>query len=286
MSRHLASCALLFMALASANVFGDDPAPHITQVEDRIWSCEFTSTTIDAPMRFLVVLPEGATLESEPLPTIYFLHGRGRNEHTLLENETTRARVMASPCAVVLPRGRDGWYVDSPVLPEERYASYVDEVMTLAEKHFPVTRDAKTRAIGGWSMGGYGATYTACRRSGEIAAVASIIGVIDFPRPAVPAPKQNYQVPPRFGTDPKVWENYNPRRLMSRLRGTAIFVAYADQATERQMNEAFIADARAAGFPVETLVTHGAHTFPMVEQALPSAFFFLERAVGAKPPEP
>lgn len=270
--------------ILSVSVHADD-APQITPVEDRIWSCEFTSAAIKAPMRFLVVLPEGATRESDPLPVIYFLHGRGRNERTLLENETTRARVLASPCAVVLPRGRDGWYVDSPVQPEERYASYIDEVMTLAEKHFPVSRTARSRAIGGWSMGGYGATYTACRRSGDFAAVASIIGVIDFPRPAVPQPKQNYQVPPRFGTDPKVWEQYNPRLLIPRLRGTAIFIAFADEATERQMNEAFIADARAAGFPVETLVTHGAHTFPMVEQGLPPAFSFLERAVGAVPPK-
>jgi S-formylglutathione hydrolase FrmB len=253
-------------AFDTATACGDD-APQITSVEDGVWSCEFTSAAIQAPMRFLVVLPVGAARESEPLPTIYFLHGRGRNERTLLENETTRARLMKSPCAIVLPRGRDGWYIDSPVLPGERYASYVDEVMTLAEKHFPVSRTASKRGIGGWSMGGYGAMYTACRRSGDFAAAASIIGILDFPRPPVDGPKQNYAVPPRFGTDPTVWENYSPRRLMPRLRATRLFVAYADQATERQMNEVFLADAQAAGYQVETLITHGAHTFPMVEQA-------------------
>ncbi|HEX3872000.1 MAG TPA: alpha/beta hydrolase-fold protein [Pirellulales bacterium] len=273
-------------AFASVPAFPADDHPRITVVEDRVWSCEFTSAAVDVPMRFLVVLPAGATRESAPLPTIYFLHGRGRHERTLFENETTRPRVLASPCAVVLPRGRDGWYMDSPAMPDERYAGYVDEVIALAEEHFPVSRTARSRAIGGWSMGGYGAMYTACRRSGDFAAAASVIGLIDFPRLAVGGPEQNYEVPPRFGTDPAVWQKYDPRHLMARLRSTALFVAYADQAVERQMNEAFLADAHAAGFTVETLVLHGGHTFPMVEQGLPPAFSFMEHAVGATPPKP
>ncbi len=288
-ARSLAASLLLILGVfvsASATTRAADDTTRITLVEDRVWSCEFTSAAVHVPMRFLVVLPAGATLESLPLPTIYFLHGRGRHERTLLENETTRARVLASPCAVVLPRGRDGWYMDSPVLPGERYAGYIDEVIALAEKHFPVSRTARSRAIGGWSMGGYGAMYTACRRSGDFAAVASIIGLIDFPRPAVGEPNQNYEVPPRFGIDPAVWDKYNPRHLMARLRGTALFAAYADQAVERQMNESFLADAHAAGFTVERLILRGGHTFPMVEQGLPHAFSFMEHALGATPPKP
>jgi hypothetical protein len=73
---------------------------------------------------------------------------------------------------------------------------------------------------------------------------------------------------------------------MAHLRGTAVFAAYADQAVERQMNESFLADARAAGLPVETLVLRGGHTFPMVEQGLPHAFSFMEHALGATPPAP
>jgi S-formylglutathione hydrolase FrmB len=285
----IATCLLRILGVlvsASATARAADDTTRITRVEDRVWSCEFTSQAVRLPMCFLVVLPAGATLESGPLPTIYFLHGRGRHERTLLENATTRARVLASPCVVVLPRGRDGWYMDSPALPGERYAGYLDEVITLAEKSFPVSRTARTRAIGGWSMGGYGAMYTACRRSGDFAAVASIIGLIDFPRPAVGEPRQNYTVPPRFGSDAAVWDKYNPRHLMAHLRGTPLFAAYADQAVERQMNEAFLADAQAAGLGVETLVLRGGHTFPMVEQGLPHAFSFMEHALGVTPPKP
>ena len=255
-----------------------DQSVTIASVEPRVWSCDFISTALGKPMRFLVVLPEGVGLTNAPLPVIYFLHGRGRNERTLLDNNT-RKRVLASPCAVVLPRGGDGWYINSPTIAADRYADYLDEVLSLAEQHFPVSREARGRAIGGWSMGGYGSTYTACRRPGAFAAVAPIIGILDFPRPDIPERGQNYAVPPRFGDDPDVWLKLNPRRLLANLKGVPLFVAYADKAAERQMNEAFLADAHAAGIKVEVLRLSGGHTFPIVEQAVPPAFTFLENSL-------
>jgi S-formylglutathione hydrolase FrmB/lysophospholipase L1-like esterase len=256
-------------------------ALQIAPVEPRVWSCDFKSTALDGlPMRFLVVLPPGDDLQHARLPVIYFLHGRGRHERTLLEDPLTRARVLASPCAVVLPRGRDGWYVNSPVTARDRYADYVDEVITLAEQHFPVSTQARERGIGGWSMGGYGAMYTAGRRPHDFGAVAAIIGILDFPRPAIPLAGQNYTVPPRFGIDPDVWRTVNPRLLLPGLKDVPLFVAYADHAPERQMNEVFLSDAAKLGMTVKTLRMSGGHTFPMVQQGLGPAFSFLEEHIG------
>jgi len=251
--------------------------PRVAALEPRVWACDFASQALGRPMRFLIVLPEGASLGGTRVPVVYFLHGRGRHERTLLEDAITRPVVLAARFAIVLPRGQDGWYVNAPAAPADRFADYLDEVLATAEEQFPVSREAAGRAIGGWSMGGYGATYTAGRRAGDFAAVASLIGVIDFPRAPVGEPSQNYAVPARFGTDPDGWRPLNPRLRLPRLRGTPHFIAYADQAFERQMNEVFIADARALGIEVEVLRLSGGHTFPMVEQSLPAALAFLER---------
>lgn len=281
MRRNLVSAWLLGVTTVCCLAEEAVVVPQIAQVEPRLWSCDFKSATLGGvAMRFLVVLPPGVALQSAPQPVIYFLHGRGRHERTLLENPLTRARVLASSCALVLPRGRDGWYVNSPVVPADRYADYVDEVMALAERHFPVSRVAKERAIGGWSMGGYGAMYTACRRPDAFAAVASIIGILDFPRPAIAEPGQNYTVPARFGTDPKFWREVDPRLLLPRLRTVPLFIAYADHAAERQMNEAFLADAKELQMAVEIMRLSGGHTFPMVEQSLPAALAFLEGKIS------
>lgn len=272
--------AIAACCLASCPGFAAEP-PRISVVEPRIWACDFPSEALGIEMRFLVILPEGATLKGDRLPVIYFLHGLGRYECTLLENATTRLRVLASPCAVVLPRGKNGWYMNSPVTPADRYADYIDEVIRLAEANFPVAQEATQRGIGGWSMGGYGAVYTAGRRAGDFAAVAAIIGILDFPRPAIAEKAQNYKVPARFGTDPGIWKQFNPRLFLPQLRDTPLFVAYADQAAERQMNEVFLANAESLGCSVEVLRLSGGHTFPMVEQALPDVFEFLERHLTA-----
>lgn len=279
MKRALGGLVLgLLLAVARAAA---EEAPRIEPVEPRVWACDFTSRALGRPMRFLVVLPEGTALTGARVPVVYFLHGRGRHERTLLENPLTRARLLASSCAVVLPRGKEGWYINSPVVPADRFADYIDEVIVLAEEKFPVGRTPQMRAVGGWSMGGYGAVYTAGRRPGDFSVVASLIGILDFPRPAIAEKGQNYAVPERFGTDPEIWKKLNPRLLQPHLRGTPLFVAYADQAPERQMNELFLAEAKVAGLMVEVRRLSGGHTFPMVEQSFPAAFDFLEQRLKA-----
>ena len=257
----------------------------IEPVAPRIWSCTFHSTALGRDMRFMVVLPS-ATREAAPAPVIYLLHGRGRDETTLLADEFSRRQLLASRCAIVLPRGLDGWYVDAPAVAEDKFAGYVDEVMALAEENFPVRRDAAGRAITGWSMGGYGAAYTFVRRRGDFAALATIIGIVDYPRAEVGPADQNYPVQPRFGADPAVWARINPRLQLASVAPKPLLVACADHAPERGMNEAFIAEAKARGFPVRELHIPGEHVFAVVREALPAVLGFLELQLFPPPPAP
>lgn len=261
------------------------PEAKVEPVESRIWSCEFHSAALDRGMRFLVVLP-AASREGEPVPAIYLLHGRGRNETTLLDDAFTRRALLAGGCAIVLPRGLDGWYVNSPVVPEDRYADYLDEVIALAEAKFPLRHDPAGRAIAGWSMGGYGAAHTFVRRPGDFAALATIIGIIDYPRPVSGPPEQNYPVQPRFGSDPAGWDALNPRLALARVALRPLLVAYADHAAECGMNERFIAGAKAQGFPVRELRLPGEHVFAVVREALPAVLGFLELQLIPPPATP
>ena len=249
----------------------------VKPLEPRVWQTEFHSAALNRIMPFLVILPEGCELSSaERIPVIYFLHGRGRDEKTLLADDFSRRPLLTSRCAIVLPRGEDGWYIDSPIISQDRYASYLDEVIAAAEAAFPLRRDAPGRAIGGWSMGGYGAAYTFARRHGDFAALASIIGILDYPRDDILPAEQNYPVQPRFGGEPEVWRRLNPRLLLSGMPQRPLFVAYADLAPERQMNEAFIAQGRLLRMAVTEMRIPGGHVFAVVREALPAALAFLE----------
>jgi S-formylglutathione hydrolase FrmB len=269
----LAAAALLPCALPAA------PVPRIEKLEPRIWRCDFQSEALGREMCFIVVMPvdsieRGST--GTPAPAVYFLHGAGRDENAVIGDRYCRRLVMASRCAFVLPRGLNGWYVNSRTNPGDRFADYVDEVIELAGKNFPLRTDAAGRAIGGWSMGGYGAAYTFARRPNDFAALASIIGIIDYPRERIEPPDQNFNVYGLFGADRADWAMLNPRLLLASVPRKPVFVAYADKAAERQMNEAFIAEAKKLEFPVRALCIPGGHAFPVVREAMPAALGFLE----------
>lgn len=265
------------------------PAATVKPVEARVWSCIFPSAALGREMCFNVVLPSAAR-ETAPVPVIYFLHGRGRDERTLLADDFCRRALFASPCAIVLPRGLDGWYVDSPVVPEDKFASYLDEVIAVAEANFPLRRDATGRAITGWSMGGYGAAYTFFRRPEDFAALATIIGIIDYPRAPIESPELNYPVQPRFGSDPAVWQKLNPRLQLAQAKPRPLLIAYADRAPERQMNAVFLENARTLGWPVRELRIPGEHVFSVVREAVPPVLSFLELQLlppaAISPPNP
>jgi S-formylglutathione hydrolase FrmB len=251
----------------------------------RTWSGDFHSAALDRDMRFMVMLPADMRA-GERVPVIYLLHGRGRDETTLLADEFCRRQLRGSRCAIVLPRGEDGWYLDSPVVPGDRYAGYLDEVISAAEEHFPLRRDGGGRALAGWSMGGYGAAYTFVRRPGDFAALATIIGIVDYPRTEMEPRDQNYPVQPRFGADPAAWRGFNPRLGLAGVAPRPLLVAYADRAAERQMNEAFIAEAKGRGFPVRELRIPGEHVFAVVREALPAVLAFLELQLLPPPATP
>lgn len=203
-------------------------------------------------------------------PVLFLLHGRGRTHRSLVDAPAARRALEAAPFCTVLPRGDDGWYIDSPVQPEARYESYLGEVVAWAGRMLPVSGRTEERGIAGWSMGGYGAVRYATRHPGEFAFVASIIGLLDFPRPATLPEGQNYAVPAaRFTADPAVWVKFNPLAQASALAGRRVTLVLAAQGFERTMNENFLTALATAGVSPRLHRLEGGHEFDLVERAIP-----------------
>ncbi len=219
-------------------------------------------------MPVAVVVPAHAPAADAPV--LFFLHGRGRHHRSLVEAPEARAALLAAPFYVVLPQGEDGWYVDSPARPADRYGTYLEEVGAWAERQFPLSRSPTRRGIGGWSMGGYGAVRFAQTHPGRFGFVASIIGLLDFPRPETLPEGQNYHVPvPRFTGDPLVWEHFNPLRDVVALRSARVTLVLASRGFERTMNERFIAALQVQDVRPEIHRLEGGHEFSVVERGLP-----------------
>jgi hypothetical protein len=120
--------------------------------------------------------------------------------------------------------------------------------------------------------------------AGEFGFVASVIGLIDFPRPETLPEGQNYHVPTEHFTDDAVtWERLNPLRSIEKLQGNAITLVLATRGFERAMNENFLAALRAKQIPARVHWLEGGHEFSLVEKALPIVFSDAAAFFGGRP---
>lgn len=257
---------------------------------ERITYGEVRSAALGRTLPVAVIAP--ATLPAMgKAPVLYFLHGRGRHHRSLIESEAARTALLAAPCFVVLPQGEDGWYINVPGDPSSRYETYLEEVIAWVEKNYPVATEPAARGIAGWSMGGYGAVRFAETHPGKFGFVASVIGLLDFPRPETLPEGQNYKVPvKRFSTDYAVWATLNPLRKAEKLHGASLTLVLATQGFERTMNENFLAVLKAKGMTARVHWLEGGHEFPLVEKAVPlvvaDMVSFLEGPSNPQSPAP
>jgi S-formylglutathione hydrolase FrmB len=129
----------------------------------------FNSQILKRPVRYCVQLPtnyaaaEDATGKLARYPVLYFLHGLGDNEQTLFKTggwtliEDLRERQKIGNFLIVAPEGRNSFYINSAD-GKDRYSDFfLREFMPFIEKNYRVKAGRAGRAIGGISMGGYGA---------------------------------------------------------------------------------------------------------------------------------
>jgi S-formylglutathione hydrolase FrmB len=154
-------------------------------------------------------------------PLLVFLHGRGGSDETSIENESVfegLARLGAAAPVVAFPDGGDhGYWHDRS---EARWGAWVmREVIPTVSRKFGI--DPRRIAIGGISMGGFGAYDIALKNPGRFCAVGghspalwfegaetapgAFDDLADFERNDVVASVQ--EDPEAFG-DTRVWNDY------------------------------------------------------------------------------
>jgi S-formylglutathione hydrolase FrmB len=115
---------------------------------------KFFSDSLQKASEMLVILPEPSV--KGPYAALYQLHGLS-DDHTAWTRWTAIERYAHGlPLVVVMPDGGRGWYTNA--VEGYAYESHImKDTVGFIEKFFPVKKDRSARAIGGLSMGGYGA---------------------------------------------------------------------------------------------------------------------------------
>jgi S-formylglutathione hydrolase FrmB len=165
--RILAALAIAAVAFAVQRLWLDDDVPRQT-FGAKVHKFDVDSDVLDRSMPVAVVVPRRAPKENRPL--LVFLHGRNEDERSYLDREMfealkdlrDRAPVVAFPSG-----GASSYWHDRD---SGQWATYVlHELIPKLERRFDI--DPGRIAIGGISMGGYGAYAIAQLEPGRFCAI-------------------------------------------------------------------------------------------------------------------
>ena len=147
-----------------------------------------------------VVFPDDPGIK-RPWSVYYLLHGLS-DDHTIWMRRTSIERyVEGKPLVVVMPDGGRGWYTNA----KEGYAyedDLVKDVVGLVDRTFPVKAERSGRAIGGLSMGGYGAVKVGLKHHELFTSINSHSGAVAMLREQDRARELSPEFSRIFGDDP------------------------------------------------------------------------------------
>ncbi len=243
---------------------------------------------------YCALLPPGYDPQkSAKFPVLYFLHGLGGNHEFLATSggwqlvEDLRERKRIGDFVIITPQAGSSFYINSKN-GQVRYEDFfLHEFIPAMEKRFRIRGDRAGRAIGGVSMGGYGAMRFAFKYPRMFAAVAVHEPALaeTIPR-ALVASGLGRMMGSAFGTplDPKFWRQNTPFEFArtADLRGLRIYFDCGDQ-------DDFGFDAGTEAMDkllTERKIAHEEHIYPgghggeFMFEHLPQSLAFVSKAFG------
>jgi len=191
------------------------------------------SKVLHRPVRYCALLPpscDDPASKQRKYPILYYLHGRGDNEQTLINTgswsliEDLRKQKKIGEFVLVTPQGGNSFYVNSAD-GKERYSNFfLQEFMPYIEGKYRIERTRDSRGLDGMSMGGYGALRFAFAYPGLFGSVsAHSAALLPEPSPALNAAiragePQALMLAEVFGNPVNAahWERNNPFALATK----------------------------------------------------------------------
>jgi S-formylglutathione hydrolase FrmB len=340
----LLCCLCLFATAIPASDAASDTASDPTSLRRGALRHEaFWSPALGVRKQVQVYLPPSyhrRGSERVRYPVAVYLHGKWGNETDWVEKGRLAVTMDSLISAgmpemlVVMPDGDDGWWTswaqptdlalcqrtphrgepaDQFCVPSPHYDTYVvRDLIAYIDGGYRTIARPESRAIGGVSMGGYGAITLAARYPDVFSAAASHAGILS---PGLLADSSTIAtsgrvtwrasrttielqratgarwegMAPMFGVDPSTWQSRDPARLLLALqeRGGPLPSLHVDVARGDEVlkqNRLFRAALAEHGIPLSYVESDGAHTWENYRASLSHSLHFLSDHLAHAPP--
>ncbi|MER6251547.1 esterase family protein [Streptomyces sp. NPDC001584] len=149
--------------------------------DHRMWYYRFDTDAIGWDPAVNVLLPDDYHWSGRTYPVLYLFHGGGTDQDFItFDRERIRDWTAGKPIIVVMPDGgHAGWYsnpVSSNVGPRNWEHFHIAQLLPWVEANFRTFAEYDGRAVGGFSMGGFGALKYAAKYWGHFASVSAHSG--------------------------------------------------------------------------------------------------------------
>ncbi|MCB1120328.1 MAG: hypothetical protein KJT03_02165 [Verrucomicrobiae bacterium] len=172
---HVPVLAFLFALLGFAATSRADQLP-VTRVT-------FHAPSVAREMAFNIILPAGYDKNEKHYPVLYLLHGRKGDENYWVDLGAPK-NASAYEMIVVMPSALPSWYVNWSASSEGQKNAWenyiVKDLIGYVDAHYRTIAAREGRAIGGKSMGGYGALILGLRNPDSFCSVSCIAGGLSF----------------------------------------------------------------------------------------------------------
>jgi S-formylglutathione hydrolase FrmB len=173
--------------LAAAPARAADHDIHVLssqQLDSRLTELTLSTPALKKPAHVRVLVPDAYWASTERYPVLYLLHGAFGNHTDWTTAGDAEAITAGAPLIVVMPDGgQGGWYTDwlnrGAGGPPEWERFHIDELVPWIDDHYRTIRARDGRAIGGLSMGGFGAMSYAGRHPDLFEWAGSFSGAVD-----------------------------------------------------------------------------------------------------------
>jgi S-formylglutathione hydrolase FrmB len=245
----------------------------------------YYSHALDKASSFNVIFPDSPAAD-RPWWVYYLLHGLSDDHTTWSRRSCIERYVLGYPLMVVMPNGGRNWYtngVDGDAYEDD----LIGQVMGLVDKTFPVRANRKGRAIGGISMGGFGAVKLGLKHHDLFGSADSQSGVLALLRDPLESRELAREFTRIFGPDPQDGpeDPFHLAVAIPRRKRPALRFVCGDEDPFVGQNRSFHEHLVALDFEHEYEEHTGTHDWAFWDRHLRSAIDFHRRNLGI-PPDP